>query len=361
MLENEAFHDLTIDLDEGHGSVRANKAILCSNSTYFSNFFNNNIREMEVQNVDIKIPTTLVSMEIVIKFFYTGKMECDSLSLKDILDLLKLLELIEEKDLFSDVEEYLLGKLQERQFPAEKVLLLAKVCEDSKFRRISNKMLDYCNGSEGVEDLPEVMYLSSSFLEMLIGGKRWVINGDVSKGEGSEDKSRGDDNITKSDQHVEDDTEKSEEFKLLENFQFEMFKMFVNWLSGNQDCDTDFKAKILKPFDLRKFTSEELIKHVRQSSLYSDKDIIDAFSQKNHRLCEELSELKECIEVQKKEFEKEKKELKKNFEQERKDLVNRLRKGFMILLTITFYNRDIMQNIFSIPQFISGIHLTSLT
>ena len=89
--------------------------------------------------MDIKIPTTLVSMEIVIKFFYTGKMECDSLSLKDILDLLKLLELIEEKDLFSDVEEYLLGKLQERQFPIEKVLLLTKVCEDSKFRRISNK------------------------------------------------------------------------------------------------------------------------------------------------------------------------------------------------------------------------------
>ena len=130
-------------------------------------------------------------------------------------------------------------------------------------------------------------------------------------------------------------------------------------MSGNQDCDTDFKAKILKLFDLSKFTSEELTKHVRQSSLYSDKDIIDALSQKNNLLYEELSDLKECIEDQKKEFEKEKKELKKNFEQERKDLVNRLRKGFMVLLNITFYNRDTMQNIFSIPEF--TLHLTSLT
>ena len=43
------------------------------------------------------------------------------------------------------------------------------------------------------------MYLSSSLLEMLISGKRWVIIGDVARGEGSEDNSRGDDNITKSD------------------------------------------------------------------------------------------------------------------------------------------------------------------
>ena len=90
MLDNESFHDLTIGLNEVHGSIRANKAILCSNSTYFASFFNNNSLENEAQNVDIKIPTTLESMKLVIRFLYTGKLECDSLSMKDIFDLLRL-------------------------------------------------------------------------------------------------------------------------------------------------------------------------------------------------------------------------------------------------------------------------------
>ena len=75
MLDKDSFHDLTIGLNEGHGS------------TYFASFFNNNSLENEAQNVDIKIPTTLESMKLVIRFLYTGKLECDSLSMKDIFDL----------------------------------------------------------------------------------------------------------------------------------------------------------------------------------------------------------------------------------------------------------------------------------
>ena len=115
MLENETFHDLAIVLDEGHGSVRANKAILCSNSTYFASLFNNNNSEKD-SHVDIKIPTTFESMTLVIKFLYTGKLECDSLSLKDTLDLLKLLKLMDEKNLFSNVESFLLKKLKAGEF-----------------------------------------------------------------------------------------------------------------------------------------------------------------------------------------------------------------------------------------------------
>ena len=246
------------------------------------------------------IPTTLMSMEIVLKFLYTGKMDCDSLSLRDIFDLMKLLELMEEKDLFLDVEEYLIEKLEDRQFPIEKVLLLAKVCEDSNFKRISNKMLDYiCESKDDVEDFPEVRYLSSSFLEMLIDDKRWVIDCDDMKVEDAE-KNTGDvDNIDsiKGDQELEEDTEESE-YDLLENFHFEMFKMFVNWLSGNPDCGSDFKERILKMFDLDKFESEELT-YVRQSSLFSDKDVFDALVQKNVLLKKENERLKFLAVMQK--------------------------------------------------------------
>ena len=57
--------------------------------------------------------------------------------------------------------------------------------------------------------------------------------------------------------------------------------MFVNWLSGNPDCDIDFKAGILNIFELDRFTSDELYTFVRKSSLYSDKDLFDALAQKN--------------------------------------------------------------------------------
>merc|ERR1711915_527969 len=80
---------------------------------------------------------------------------------------------------------------------------------------------------------------------------------------------------------VENDKEDSD-YELLEYCHIELFKFFVNWLSGNPDCDNDFKAKILVNFDLAKFTSDELITHVRQSSLYSDKDILDVLDQKKN-------------------------------------------------------------------------------
>merc|ERR1712126_648924 len=88
------------------------------------------------------IPTTLESMKLVLQFLYTGKVKCDSLSLKDTLDLLKLLEFMEEKKLFTDVETFLIKYLEEGDFSAEKVLLAANVSEDLKFKKISNAVSD---------------------------------------------------------------------------------------------------------------------------------------------------------------------------------------------------------------------------
>jgi len=269
---------------EGHGSVRANKAILCSNSTFVASFFNNNDQD---PNVDIKIPTTLESMKLVIKYWYTGKMEYDSLSLKDTLDLLQLLEFLEEEELFSDIESFLLEKLEEGNFSLEKILLSANVCEDLKFKKITNAMLNnICDLLEDVVKLPEVKYLSSTLLEMVICDKRWIID---------------DENEEIEDEEVENDKEDSE-YELLEYYHIELFKLLVNWLSGNPDCDNNFKAKILINFDLVRFTSDELTTHVRQSSLFSDKDILDALGQKIPILTEKI----ETLENQKKNFEKKK-------------------------------------------------------
>ena len=325
VLDNETFHDITIGLAEGHGHIKANKTILCSNSQYFASFFNNNNNLVKhATNVDLEVPTTLESMTLVLKFLYTGEMEYDSLSLKDLLDLLKLLELIEEKLLFADVETFLIEKMLDLGgFSIEKVLLSANVCEDLKFKKISNAILDFiCHNldSEGtLGNIPEVQYLSNSFLEMLIEDKRWKNQGDTL----SSICDNVEDEVAKV---VENDKEKSE-FALLESWHFEIFQVFVQWLSGNPDCDNDFKARILNFFDLDKFTSEQLAADVRKSSLYIDGDLLDVLGKKNVFLLERnntlgnnLSKMKISVKDQKKLFEDEIDELKKNFQKEKNDM-----------------------------------------
>ena len=78
---------------------------------------------------------------------------------------------------------------------------------------------------------------------------------------------------------------------------FELFKIFVIWLSGNPDCDSDFKTRILSSFDLNRFTNEELTSHVRKSKLYSVEDILDALSKKNILLSESNKELRKKISI----------------------------------------------------------------
>ena len=58
------------------------------------------------------------------------------------------------------------------------------------------------------------------------------------------------------------------------------FKTFVNWLSGNQNCSQEFKEKMVNLFKLAHFTSSELSTYVRQSSLYSDSELMDVLREK---------------------------------------------------------------------------------
>ena len=117
MLEDDSFHDVTIVCD--NGEVKANKVILCASSNHFSGVFNNNIIKSEDATNTFLVPSTKESMELVIKYLHTGKMEYKELSLKEILDLLKLLELLGEGNLFSAVEGFTLNKIRNKEFSHE--------------------------------------------------------------------------------------------------------------------------------------------------------------------------------------------------------------------------------------------------
>ena len=114
---------------------------------------------------------------------------------------------------------------------------------------------------------------------MLIEDKRWKKEGDTLTSSSS---CNDEDEGVKG---IENDQEDST-FALLENLHFEIFQVFIQWLSGNPDCDNDFKARMLNFFDLDTFTSEQLTTDVRKSSLYTDGDIFDVLGQKNVFLLE---------------------------------------------------------------------------
>merc|ERR1712126_748081 len=124
-------------------------------------------------------------------------------------------------------------------------------------------------------------------------------------------------------------------YELLKYHHVEMFQIFINWLSGNPDCDSDFKTRILNIFDINRFTAKELSTYVRESSLYSDKDILDALvpktillTEQNHVLTErnnyfnskipcmerQLEEHWKLVQEQRKETNDEIEHLKKNVE-----------------------------------------------
>ena len=85
---------------ERRGEVKANKVILCARSVYFAGVFNNNIIKSEDATNTIPVPSTKEAVELMVKYLYTGKMEYKELTLKEILDLLKLLEIMGEENLF---------------------------------------------------------------------------------------------------------------------------------------------------------------------------------------------------------------------------------------------------------------------
>ena len=172
MLEDDSFHDVTIVCD--NGEVKANKGILCASSKYFAGLFNNNTIKTEDSNCTISVPSTSsgsstkAAMEVVVKYLHTGKMEYKEFTLNSILDLLKLLELMGEENLFSAIEDFTLSQIRNKKFSYEQILINASTSEKFNFENITKGVLNLLlDNVKEIANLPEVKYLTSSLLEKL--------------------------------------------------------------------------------------------------------------------------------------------------------------------------------------------------
>ena len=103
-MTKDSFNDVRIRLSNGV-QVEANKVILAAMSDFFNGKLQENVTKDQFLEIDLEISSTKEMLELVIKYLYTGKMDFEALSLKDLLDIMNLLKFL-DLEVFSEVEKF---------------------------------------------------------------------------------------------------------------------------------------------------------------------------------------------------------------------------------------------------------------
>jgi len=167
LMTKSSFNDLRIKLKNGV-QVDANKVILAAMSPFFDKKLHETIAKDQFIEIKVEISCSKEILDLVIKLFYTGKMSFESLGLKDLLDLLYLLQLFESK-VFSVVENFTRNQINEESFTLEDMLMHSRTAEAYKFEEIISAMIKRFQFKiVEVSQLKEVRLLSSKTLESII-------------------------------------------------------------------------------------------------------------------------------------------------------------------------------------------------
>jgi len=259
LITCDSFNDVRIRLSNGV-HVDANKVILSAMSTFFHKELigklSNPIDGLFLMKVDVDISSTKEMLDLVIKYFYTGKMTYESLCLKDLLDLLHLLLFLQLEALSTVVEEFIINKIKKGGFMPEKLLILSSTAEAFDLKAIVSTMVSFLRHNiSKVSELPEVKYISYEILEKLLK-----------------------------------EAEVLEEVFQKEVF-FPRFQTVRSWIASN-DVTDEVRMKLISMFELKNFTVQQLTSSVRESKLFSESSILDVLSKTVLGLQEEVEGLK---------------------------------------------------------------------
>jgi len=219
-LEDDRF-DVNIVLDNGV-AAKANKIVLAAKSKYLA------AKLGILDELRLNVRASKASLDVVLKFFYTGQM-CLELDIKELLILLNLLKFLEIEN-YNHVHAFTVSKIRENV--------------SSNLKMVSN--------------FKEVEYLVPNLLEMIL--TEFLHSRNDEKKEGSSNN-----NFTAEDHS-------------------QCFQIFFNWLQGNPDADFKFSKRISKMFDLRKFDNKMLLKEVRSSKMFTEEKIFDVLGNRDYEL-----------------------------------------------------------------------------
>jgi len=258
LMTNDSFNDVRIRMSNGV-QVEANKVILAAMSDFFNEKLQENVTKDQFLEIDLEISSTKEMLELVMKYLYTGKMDFEALSLKDLLDIMNLLKFL-DLEVFSEVEEFTKKKIEDGECSLEKMLILSSTAEAYDFKDVVFVIQEYLEQNiSDISKLPEVKYLSNETLE-------WLVQ-----------------------DYYEEDCDDSDYDN--ERF-FPRFETLASWLENNEVTE-DVKTKLLSYFDLERFTNNQLTSSVRKSKLFSKSSILDVLSKSVTYLEDQIGKLRE--------------------------------------------------------------------
>ena len=229
-LQDPEFSDVKIEASDGE--VPANKTILSMRSQYFRSMFSANNNFVESSTGRVKLPYPKAVIEKVVTYLYSGKLSCDDLALRPMLDLLELLNLMNLSNQYLEVEAFTVRSIIKHQYPYSDCL---KSLDDSSkmgLQTVGETLLTHLGKNFfKISELEEVGELSEAMIIRLL-----------------------------------------EEQKEVETQTILRLKTFVTWLSVNS-MEDEMEEEVLEMFDFEHFTHRELATDVKNSGLY-DIDMI---------------------------------------------------------------------------------------
>ena len=243
MLDRGSLNDVKIVLDDGE--ILANKDILMARSEYFETMFSHKkFKEGETDSVDMSHCSKAV-MEKIVKFLFSGGLNFDGLSLRQLLDLSHISEMMLLTDFKFAVDDFIIYQLP---YHAENVQSLSelisglKLADQYRLLAVRKFIIDELHYGYGLEKIPKDVSCWDSFKTLPF-------------------------NLIK-------EIYKLDRNALTWNYYVPIikynhgFEALLVWLSDNEVTEEQ-KAEIVESFDFADFSVEELSTFVRDSGLYS--------------------------------------------------------------------------------------------
>ena len=250
---NNSFNDVKIVLSDG--CVLANSFVLSSASDYFATMLSSDtFVEGQTYEVIMEEYVSKEAMERVVHYIYSGDMNMEEIGFERLLEIMNISKmlLMRTDSLFNSLEAHIISIISQQWTTILDVLrgfiLVERYCLDSLRKHIVNDI--YTSIPKFAWNIIHMQHASISatlqqfkfeMIKEILLYEYDPADPTVRKGRAPSSKNR--------------------------------LQFFQVWYSGNKDCKAEEKKMILDSINLDEFTGEELLTKVKESGLFSDKEI----------------------------------------------------------------------------------------
>ena len=244
------------------GEIPGNKTILSMLSSYFHHMFSED--NVESQPVRVELPYTKAALEKIVINLYIGELDCQGMTLSDLLSLLSGLFDMDLHSDFSAVDFFTTKNIKSGKFSlADCVKSLDKYsrddCSPLPLGRVWDSLITQLG--ENIQLVEDIGILSEPMIIRLINEGKGVKSQAIHR-----------------------------------------VKAFIAWLSVNK-MEEKIKEEVIRTFDIKDFSHEELASDdIRKAGFFSTDQIIDRMEDIHQDKDQELKEMIEAKDQELKEM-----------------------------------------------------------